>query len=685
MNRVRVKLVSASKFFDSFGDEEVTYTKKTIDFEKPDKVRNDFSSSFTLPASPNNNVLFGHYYSIDYASPFNPYQKNEAEVWIGNELWSVGALQLQSVKIENGKPSNYKVQFYSDVVNLKAALNGLTIDKLGWQDKNHSISVANVTSYLEGTEINGMYYPTASAENLWRWSGSTEANTRNIQSGNEGILNREVRPAISVSEVVQRIFAAANFNYKIDFDSEAYWTELYMWANNAKKIGSEPPFSKVSLDATNRISFDPQDVKVLLMPNDVKDEFNMYNPTTGEFTIPVSASYSIDLNIDRVPAVTTSDVQYAIVTNGVIGTYFDLPVNSTILIGALTQGDTISISIRNQRAQVTLDPYYNEIGITKYYINNATVALYTTSSSSLDTMDVAKVMPKMPCEEFLRGILNTFNAIIYWDDKEEKFIIQHREAWFSDGNEYDLSRYVDTTESIIEPPTGYKEFAFKMADGKDYANELFKANNNKEYGETIAQTGNYFGGQYINENPFVPSVWQEVVSVNAYGEATAPSSICAINCVSSDGKPVESGVRLMYFRGQANVFGSTVVADITGTTKGTLINRCNLFSNYNSTSDVNLTYSEEYSYHNPTVTVTAGAPFLRDSTLYTKFYRDYINEIYNPDRRRNKVSLKLPFGLTTLIQPNDKIIINKQAYRMEEMNVKLLSGDVTLKQITTDG
>ena len=678
MNRVRLRLINEVRYFDSFEDEDISYTKKTIDFEKPDKVRNDFSSSFTLPASPNNNALFGHYYSVDFTSPFNPYQKNEAQLWIGNELWSVGALQLQSVKIKNGKPSNYKVQFYSDVVNLKSALNGLTIDKLGWQDKNHSISQPNVTAYLQGAEINGMRYPLASAENLWRWQNSTEANTRNIKATAEGILNREVRPSIRVSEMVQRIFDAANFDYEIDFDSEAYWTDLYMWANNAKKIGTDPPFSKVGLSNTNAIILREGETSDLIMPNEVKDEFNMYNPATGIFTIPNSVNYSIDIFIEGI-----SPIEYALVINGVVGTYNPMPTDTTVNLGALNQGDKVKIVLKNPVPPGTGGEYYNS-GRKPARVTIASVSLYTTSPSVLDTMDVGKVMPKMLCEEFLRGILNTFNAIIYWNSADEKFVIQHREDWFNAGNEYDLSRYVDITESIIEPPTGYKEFAFKMADGKDYANELFHANNNKEYGEAIAQTGNYFGGQYINENPFTPSVWQEVVEVDAYGEAITESKVCGFSCVSSDGKAVESGVRLMYYQGFETATAGIAVADISGA-KGVPFNTYSLFRNYNSTSDVNLTYSEEYSFHNPLVTTVPNAPFLRDNTLYTKFYRDYINEIYNPDRRRNKVSLKLPFGLTTLIQPNDKIIINKQHYRMEEMNVKLLSGDVTLKLITTDG
>ena len=678
MNRVRIKLDNEQRYFDTFRNEEITYTKKTIDFEKPDKVINDFSSSFTLPASPNNNALFGHYYAVDFGTPFNPYKKNQAEIWVGNELWSIGALQLQSVKMENGKPSNYKVQFYSDVVNLKAALNGLTIDKLGWQDKNHNISISNMTTYLTGTEINGMRYPMASAESLWRWSGSTEENTRNIISTGDGVLNRELRPAIKVSEVTQRIFDAAGYEYEVDFAAESYWIELYMWANNAKKIGTNPPFSKVGLSNTNAITLTEEEIKTLLMPTEFKDEQNMYNPTTGVFTIPNSTTYSMDISLNGI-----SPVEYAISINGSVGAYNTMPVNTTISLGALTQGDRVKVLIKNPVPKGTGGDRYNT-GRRPAEVTIANVAVYTTTASALDTMDVGSVMPKMSCEEFLRGILNTFNAIIYWDKVNEKYIIKERDAWLASGNEYDLSKDVDISSAIIEPPTGYKEFAFKMADGKDYANELFKANNSKEYGEAIAQTGNYFGGQYINQNPFVPSVWQEVVTVDAYGEATTESRVCAFNCVSSDGKAVESGVRLMYYQSMATATSNLVVADFNGN-KDVPFNQYQLFRNFNSTSEVNLTYSEEYSFHNAKVTTVSGAPFLRSDTLYTKFYRDYINEIYNPNRRRNKVSLKLPFGVATLIQPNDKITINKQAYRIEEINVKLLSGDVSLKLITTDG
>ena len=678
MNRIRLKLTNEQRYFDSFGNEEITYTKKTIDFEKPDKVINDYSSSFTLPASPNNNALFGHYYAVDFASPFNPYQKNEAELWVGNELWSIGALQLQSVKMENGNPSNYKVQFYSDVVNLKAALNGLTIDKLGWQDKNHNVSRANMTNYLTGTEINGMRYPLASAESLWRWSGSNEENTRNIKASEDGILNRELRPAIKVSEVTQRIFEAAGYDYEVDFDTENYWTTLYMWANNAKKIGTEAPFCKVGLSNTNAITLNPEDVKPLIMPTEFKDDQNIYNPTTGVFTIPNTATYSMSISLNGI-----SPVEYAIVTNGSVGVYNTMPVNTTISLGARTQGDQISINLKNPVPKGTGGSIYNT-GRPPSEVATATVSVFTTTASALDTMDVSRVMPKMSCEEFLRGILNTFNAIIYWDELNEKYIIQHRDVWLASGNEYDLSKYVDTSTAIIEPPTGYKEFAFKMADGKDYANELFKANNGKEYGEAIAQTGNYFGDKYVNQNPFVPCVWQEVVTVDAYGEATTETRVCAFNCVSSDGKAVESGVRLMYYQGLATASGSMAVADIDGD-KSSSFSQYGLFRNFNSSSDVNLTYSEEFSFHNPKVTTVANAPFLRDQTLYTNFYQTYINDIYNPNRRRNKVALKLPFGLATLLQPNDKITINKKPYIMEEMNVKLLSGDVTLKLITTDG
>ena len=105
---VEVKLVG-EEMFDLFGNEGFTYTRKIVDFQKPDLNYNDYSQSFKLPATKKNNKLFQHYYNVQVVDGFNPYSKNEAELWVNGELYSTGALLFISASYKDSVVHNYSV------------------------------------------------------------------------------------------------------------------------------------------------------------------------------------------------------------------------------------------------------------------------------------------------------------------------------------------------------------------------------------------------------------------------------------------------------------------------------------------------------------------------------------------------------------------------------------------------
>ena len=52
------------RLLDMFDDESIQITSKLSDIEKLSNVFNDYSNSFTVPATPNNSAIFKHYYII---------------------------------------------------------------------------------------------------------------------------------------------------------------------------------------------------------------------------------------------------------------------------------------------------------------------------------------------------------------------------------------------------------------------------------------------------------------------------------------------------------------------------------------------------------------------------------------------------------------------------------------------
>ena len=88
---LNVELYIGNDRLDLFDDEKISMNIVTKNLQQIDKVFNDFSQSFTIPASQQNNKVLEHWYSADIANlTFNPAVKqagqNRAE-WIAVQKW----------------------------------------------------------------------------------------------------------------------------------------------------------------------------------------------------------------------------------------------------------------------------------------------------------------------------------------------------------------------------------------------------------------------------------------------------------------------------------------------------------------------------------------------------------------------------------------------------------------------
>ena len=96
---------------DMFSDENVTLTQVIQDVRDIDKVFTDYSQTFSLPASKINNKLFQHWYNPDIDG-FDSNIQSEAIIELNYQPFKSGKIQLQEVKMNQNKPSVYKVTFY---------------------------------------------------------------------------------------------------------------------------------------------------------------------------------------------------------------------------------------------------------------------------------------------------------------------------------------------------------------------------------------------------------------------------------------------------------------------------------------------------------------------------------------------------------------------------------------------
>lgn len=115
------RLYIADKLVDLDGESIITMNYTLEDTNNPTIVKNSFSKSISLPATENNNALFGHIYNLTRetiiddtkmaGAYFNTLKRTPFKLFIEGELVESGYVQLTNISNINGVP-RYTIQAY---------------------------------------------------------------------------------------------------------------------------------------------------------------------------------------------------------------------------------------------------------------------------------------------------------------------------------------------------------------------------------------------------------------------------------------------------------------------------------------------------------------------------------------------------------------------------------------------
>ena len=87
-----------------FDDESVKMTQSIKDVRDIAKVFTEFTKTFTVPASKENNKVFMHYYNPDIVGGFDARKKKSAEITLNYAPFKKGKIKLDSIEMKNNKP-----------------------------------------------------------------------------------------------------------------------------------------------------------------------------------------------------------------------------------------------------------------------------------------------------------------------------------------------------------------------------------------------------------------------------------------------------------------------------------------------------------------------------------------------------------------------------------------------------
>ena len=153
----RVDLYIDGQRVDFFDQESIELTMSVQNVKDISKVFGDFSKSFTLPASPNNNAVFKHYYNVDVSGGFDANTRTSAFIELNNNVFRSGVIELEGVQLKNLQPYAYKVGFYSKTTSLKDLFGEDTLNDLDLSALDHAYNDTNIVTEEARETYHGDY------------------------------------------------------------------------------------------------------------------------------------------------------------------------------------------------------------------------------------------------------------------------------------------------------------------------------------------------------------------------------------------------------------------------------------------------------------------------------------------------------------------------------------------------
>lgn len=661
-----VSLYLGNDRLDLFGDEQINVTESIRNAKDISKVFTTFSRQFTIPASKNNNKLFQHYYNYHIQNGYDARVRQTSRIEINHLVFRYGKLKLNGVDLKDGKPFAYRVTFYGSVVELKDVLGEDKLFSLTALDIDKDYDSTSVRSALTGNaDADGCLIPLITHSQRLYYDSLNSS----LQSGNlyydgtqQGVKFLQLKYAIKLSKIIDAIesqYSEITFATDSFFKSASYdIADLYMWCHRDK--GAE----EIEFGSNIQVTFQ----------NDTTNSFFYTNANKFYVDTP----YFTDIEIDFQPNSTDFIYNVVIHKNGTqIKKVDGLSGFNTIDVTAdAAFEDYFEVYIQTYEADSTFtyiqwDFEYREDSDPQSPILQDTIQSDKLSYTSDFKFNIANNMPDMKIIDFLSSLFKMFNLVAYVTD-DNKIQVLPLDSFYST-NEVDITPYVDIDKSAVDAALPFKEIFFKYKDtGTILASQHIQELSDVEWGgEEYTDAENIDGDTYKVEPDFHHAKYERLIDLS---DSSNTTGIQYGYFVSDNEEAYLGSPLIMYVNLQATnkAIGFLNRDTVTQISQYGYINMpSNVKDMDNDTSNTIHFDIEKNEYTGNNV----------DQSLFERFYKKYIQNVFSKNTRILKVSAYLPSLVVVNIKLSDKIIWKGNAYRINSMNINLNTGKTEFELI----
>lgn len=654
---------------DLFEDENINLNSSIADVSDITKNTTDFTYSFSVPASNTNNEIFKHYYDANIDGGFDARVKVDGKIQLDGMPFKIGKFRLNGVKIKNGQPSSYSLNFWGNLVALKDLLKNDELKDLDLSAYEHDYTFNNVKQGLQSSLFSGdvvynllvkkqYYYNSDSGDN------TQEDNLANIAYGggaNTGVIWSDLSPSIRLIRIIEAVENDYGVTFSRDFFGRSEFTDLFLYANNKNEQDTTEQLVDFTGGDTDFIDLSTDTGTYGINANFYRWRFDMdILPASGFEGVVYTAKCEVNGEI-------FAEQEFTNVGNGVFTTEVDR---------SQVEGDEIIVRFFIEAAS-DFDANIHVRQRVRFNGSWFNDGYNTTGSVSISKQfTFSQNLPEIKTIELLKGIFKAFKLVIIPQD-DGTYYVNTLDDYYAEGSLLNITDYVDVNNYEVTRGKLLNEILFQFEEPSTILNIQFNNNTGNYYGDEQTylydDNGDLLDGEtYDYSVPFEQVLYERLPDLND----NFLTNIQYGAIVDEEVKPASIKAHIYYNINKALGSKNLGIINSAGT-KELLSGYINIPHHANSTSFPTnaFLFSEEYSVWNGVA--------LSDN-LYTNYHQNYIQSIFNKKRRNFKYTAKnFPLRLLTELSLNDVVQIKSDYYRIDNYNINLLTGEIDFELINS--
>lgn len=664
---IYIKIGEEFKRIDLFKEEKISLSSSIQNINDLSKVFTDFTQSFNIPASKNNNQIFSYWNESAVEDGFDQRIRYDAIIELNTIPFKKGQIQIEKANEKNNRIESYSITFYGKVKQIKDLFKEEKLSILDYSSLNHPYTFSELRQRIDGNIDDGVYYPLIGNQHYYEYDNGGTYDVTIGTSPNNAIVYTDLFPAISVQNIFNFIQTKYGITFTSTLFSTSYWSELYLYCKNVEQAKIYSPAVRVPFTTNTGYSFTQIDT--------VNNTFN-FPPTISIFgqSLVLQMKLGITVSDTSIPyRVTIKNLSGQIINvyDNLIGNQPVAPLSwdTGVVIANINNYGNVVQSFNGYIEISSVAPitFTTDLYIRYFYASNSVhIGDYLGSINTNLDINVGINAPDIKVIDFFNGIIKMFNLTIV-ATSETSFNLEPLEFFYSYGKYIDINSYVINDSVDIERTKLFKKLLFSHEKSENVLNNYFRNTFNRgyDYGDLLYENNDSNeSAAYEIKTPFEDVMW----------ERKTDSNFQTASLIDKDLKPYKPKPILMYKNGLQNVSPTIKLYDGAGSYASA--SNYQRFSNelFLNNDIASINFGEEQSSWNLSA--------LSSDSLFALWYRNYISALYDKKCRIVKLKAIIPIPMLTDIKLNDKIIYKDKKYIINQFTTDLTTGEVDFELIS---